>query len=94
MKICDICEKPSATDLILLRDPYQSEGIKEVCGACEKWANEEKTRITNRHAQELRDALIARKATPPTPRKRWWAFFSMASANAARCARSSQKCNQ
>lgn len=74
MAKCDLCGGSCrGIELVQLLDQYQADGVVDICPACEKWANKQKSDMLNEIAPRMRAAIAARKgAQPQAPRAPWW----------------------
>lgn len=65
MAKCDICGKTaSILEMESLRDCYQSEGVKDVCRECSKWADDQLWKIRDENATELKRRIAVRVNRP------------------------------
>lgn len=74
MAKCDLCGGHCrANDLVQLRDQYQAAGVVDICPACEKWANKQKSDMLGEIPRRMRDTIAAKKGVPQQePARPWW----------------------
>ena len=74
MAKCDLCGGDCrASDLVQLLDQYQAAGVVDICPACEKWANRQKSDMLGGIPQRMRDAIAAKKGShQQEPARPWW----------------------
>lgn len=74
MAKCDLCGGHCrANDLVQLRDQYQAAGVVDICPACEKWANKQKSDMLDEIPPRMRAAIADKNGKQPeAPRAPWW----------------------